>query len=47
MLKQGGVYLNGRRLGGESERLADDDMLGGAYVLVRKGSKTYGLVKVK
>lgn len=46
MLQQGGVYLNGRRLGPEREPLVPDDLLGGEFVLVRKGTKTYGLVKV-
>ena len=46
MLQQGGVYLNGRRLGPEREPLSDDDVLGGEYVLVRKGARSYALVKV-
>jgi tyrosyl-tRNA synthetase len=45
MLQQGGVYLNGRRIGAEREPLAADDLLGGEFVLVRKGAKTYGLVQ--
>jgi len=45
MLQQGGVYLNGRRIGPEREPLASDDLLGGEFVLVRKGAKTYGLVQ--
>jgi tyrosyl-tRNA synthetase len=47
MLQQGGVYLNGRRLGGEREPLQPDDLLGGEFVLVRKGSKSYALVKAR
>ncbi|HEX4681502.1 MAG TPA: tyrosine--tRNA ligase [Gemmatimonadaceae bacterium] len=47
MLQQGGVYLNGRRLGPERDPLKKEDLLGGQYVLVRKGAKSYGLVKVK
>ncbi|HEY4216342.1 MAG TPA: tyrosine--tRNA ligase [Gemmatimonadaceae bacterium] len=46
MLQQGGVYLNGRRLGPEREPLAADDLLAGEFILVRKGSKSYGIVKV-
>ncbi len=46
MLQQGGVYLNGRRLGPEREPLGSDDLLGGEFVLVRKGARSYGLVKV-
>lgn len=46
MLQQGGVYLNGRRVGPEPEPLRDDDLLGGEFVLVRKGARNYALVKV-
>jgi tyrosyl-tRNA synthetase len=47
MLQQGGVYLNGRRLSAERERLEADDLLDGEFVLVRKGGKSYGLVKAR
>jgi tyrosyl-tRNA synthetase len=47
MLQQGGVYLNGRRLGTEREPLRREELLGGEYVLIRKGAKSYGLVKVR
>ncbi len=47
MLQQGGAYVNGRRIGVEREPLAEADLLGGEYVLVRKGAKSYGLVKVR
>ncbi|HTI63593.1 MAG TPA: tyrosine--tRNA ligase [Gemmatimonadaceae bacterium] len=47
MLQQGGVYLNGRRLTPEREPLQPGDLLGGEFVLVRKGAKSYGLVKVR
>jgi tyrosyl-tRNA synthetase len=46
MLQQGGVYLNGRRLGPEREPLSEGDFLSGEFVLVRKGSKSYGLVRL-
>lgn len=46
MLQQGGVYLNGRRLGPEREPIADGDLLCGRYLLVRKGAKTYVLIRV-
>ena len=46
MIQQGGVYINGRRLGAERGPLAPDDLLGGKYVLVRKGARSYGLVEV-
>jgi tyrosyl-tRNA synthetase len=41
MVEQGGVYVNGERLGGEPTPV---DLLAGRYVLVRKGGKSYGLV---
>jgi tyrosyl-tRNA synthetase len=47
MLQQGGVYLNGRRCSVEREPLAKSDLLCGEFVLLRKGARTYGLVKVK
>jgi tyrosyl-tRNA synthetase len=47
MLQQGGVYLNGRRLGPERESLGSEELLGDEFVLVRKGAKSYGLVKVR
>jgi len=46
MIQQGGVYINGRRLSPERSALASDDLLGGKYVLVRKGARSYGLVEV-
>ncbi len=42
MIEQGGVYLNGERIGAESRPV---DLLHGRYVLVRKGSKTFGLAE--
>jgi tyrosyl-tRNA synthetase len=47
MLQQGGVYVNGRRMSPEREPLAAEDLLGGEFVLVRKGAKNYGLVKAR
>ena len=47
MLQQGGVYMNGRRLSPEREPVSKHDLLGGEFVLIRKGSKSYGLVKVR
>ncbi len=46
MVQQGGVYINGRRVSPEREPLLPDDLLGGEFVLVRKGARSYGLVKV-
>jgi tyrosyl-tRNA synthetase len=47
MIQQGGVYLNGERRGPERRTLTDDDLLGGRFVLVRKGTRNYALVEVK
>jgi len=47
MVQQGGVYLNGRRVDPERAPLAKSDLLGGEFVLLRKGARSYGLVKVK
>ena len=46
MIQQGGVYINGRRLGPEREQLSGDDLLAGRYVLVRKGARSYALVEI-
>src|SRR5215831_11725751 len=46
MVQQGGVYMNGRRLGPEREPIGFGELLGGEYLLIRKGAKTYALVRV-
>jgi tyrosyl-tRNA synthetase len=46
MVQQGGVYVNGRRLGPEREPIASSELLGGEYLLIRKGAKTYALVRM-
>ena len=47
MIQQGGVYLNGKRVSAEREVLSKSDFLAGEFVLIRKGARSYGLVKVK
>ena len=47
MVQQGGVYMNGRRLTPEREPIGFGELLGGEYLLVRKGAKTYALVQVR
>ena len=44
-VEQGGLYLNGERVGAERVAISRDDLLHG-YLLVRKGAKSYCLVKV-
>ena len=46
MVQQGGVYLNGQRMDVERKPLSSSDFLGGGYVLIRKGARSYGLVEV-
>jgi tyrosyl-tRNA synthetase len=45
-LEQGGVYLNGERLGGERTTIEKGQLLHGSYLLVRKGARNYGLIRV-
>ena len=45
-LEQGGLYLNGDRMGVERVPINPQQLLHGEYLLVRKGTKTYGLVVV-
>jgi tyrosyl-tRNA synthetase len=44
-VEQGGLYMNGERIGTERVPISRDDLLHG-YLLVRKGAKSYCLVKV-
>jgi tyrosyl-tRNA synthetase len=44
-LEQGGLYLNGARAD-DAATIDKDGLLHGAYILVRKGARTYGLVRV-
>ncbi len=46
MLQQGGVYLNGARLGADPQPIANSDLLHGRYAIVRKGARNYALVSV-
>ena len=46
-LEQGGVYLNGERLGAECAAVDKKQLLHGKYLLVRKGARSYGLVRVR
>lgn len=45
-LEQGGLYLNGERLGKEPAPVERARFLHGKYLLVRKGARNYGLVIV-
>ena len=43
-LEQGGLYLNGERLGKERVDISRDQLLHEKYLLMRKGARSYGLV---
>jgi tyrosyl-tRNA synthetase len=45
-LEQGGVYLNGERLGVERAPIARERLLHGRYLLLRRGARNYALVRV-
>ncbi len=46
-LEQGGLYINGERVASLDMELPNDRLLHGRYVLVRKGARSYGLVRVR
>jgi tyrosyl-tRNA synthetase len=46
LLEQGGVYVNGRRVAGADRFVSAEQLLPGGHVLLRKGARVYGLVKV-
>ena len=46
LLEQGGLYVNGERVSAGNRRLGPQAMLPGGYVLLRKGAREYGLVRV-
>ncbi|HEY3257220.1 MAG TPA: tyrosine--tRNA ligase, partial [Gemmatimonadaceae bacterium] len=45
-VEQGGLYLNGERVPAERAPVAAGQLLHGKYLLVRKGARSYGLVRV-
>ena len=45
-VQQGGLYLNGERFPAERQPVADDALLHGRYLLVRKGARSYALLDV-
>lgn len=46
LLQQGGIYLNGKRIG-DNEDLTTTEMLPGGHYLLRKGARDYGLIRVR
>jgi len=47
LLEQGGLSVNGRRLGTEARSVPATEALRGRYLLLRKGAKEYCLVKLR
>ena len=46
LLEQGGLNVNGRRLTVAERWVERDDRLAGGYLLLRKGARDYGLVRI-
>lgn len=46
LLEQGGLTVSGRRLSAGERDVRDGDLLAGRYLLLRKGARDYGLVRV-
>ena len=46
-LEQGGVYLNGERLGADRITLPRERLLHGRHLLVRRGARNYAVVRVR
>ena len=46
LIRDGGVYVNNRRVGDERRSLGPDDFLGGSVLVLRKGQKHYHLVNL-
>ena len=44
-IEQGGVYVNDRRELDPQRRMGEEDLLAGAYVVLRKGKRSYHLVR--
>ena len=47
LLEQGGVYVNGRRVTAADRFVSAEQLLPGGHVLLRKGARDYGLVRVR
>lgn len=46
LLEQGGLTVSGRRLSSAEREVRDADLLAGRYLLLRKGAREYGLVRI-
>jgi len=46
VIQEGGAYVNNSKVTSVDQRLTDDDLLAGGWVVVRRGKKTVGAVRV-
>jgi tyrosyl-tRNA synthetase len=46
LLEQGGLSVNGRKLGADDRTLRREDALDGGYFLLRKGARDYALLRI-
>jgi tyrosyl-tRNA synthetase len=47
LLEQGGLNVNGKRLGASDRTIAREELLPGGHLLLRKGAREYALVRVE
>ena len=47
LLEQGGLAVNGRKLGADERAVATSAMLAGGHLLLKKGARDYALVRVR
>jgi tyrosyl-tRNA synthetase len=47
LLEQGGLYVNGTRLAGDTRVIASEHRLHGRYLLLRKGARDYALILLR
>lgn len=45
-IAEGGAYLNNHKVADAEQRLTEDDLLGGRWVILRRGKKTVGAVAI-
>jgi tyrosyl-tRNA synthetase len=45
-IQQGGFYINNERVGAEQTEIAEDSLLHGRFLLVKKGARSFALVEV-
>ena len=46
LIKQGGLYVNDRRLSEEASRIAADDLIGGEVLVLRKGQRDRRIIRI-